>query len=81
MQPQVTEATGASSFTILERYTDQWGRSQAKVQGSYGTSHMEVTGLHEGCEFNGEKLLSHDAWADIVYCSGCNHSVYYPLGD
>lgn len=81
MQPQVTQPTGASTFTILERYVDQWGRNVAKVKGMYDTSRMEVKGSHEGCEFNGEKLLSHDAWADNVYCSGCNYSVYYPIGN
>lgn len=81
MEPQVSEATGKSSFIVLERYTDQLGKERVKLQGMYGTSYLEVIGKHNECEFNGDTAISHDAWADIVYCTGCNYSVYYPLGD
>lgn len=81
MVPQIRDATGKSSFTVLEKYTDQWGRNMAKVQGNYNTSHMEIVEAHKECEFNGEVVVSHDEWANNYYCVGCNYSEYHPLGD
>lgn len=81
MQPQVTQATGKSSFTILETFTDRWGRNRALVKGMYGTSEMDVHTPHKDCEYKGTLVVSHDEWADNYYCSGCNYSAYYPLGN
>ena len=81
MEPQVSVATGASSFTILKRFTDEWGTNKAVVQGNYGTSRMEILGPHNACEFNGEIVVSYDEWATNYYCCGCNYSEYHPLGD
>lgn len=81
MVPQITNATGKSSFTILEKYTDQWGREMARVEGNYGVSLMKRVEAHKGCEFNGEIVVSCDEWADNYYCVGCNYSEYHPLGD
>ena len=81
MAPQITEATGPSSLQILERAYDQHGREKALVQGSYGKSTLEIGREHEGCTYEGVMLGDHAAWADIYYCSGCNYSIYYPLGD
>lgn len=76
MEPQVRQATGQSSFSVLEV-----SNGRARVQGPYGESKMEVSFKHLDCEFDGIQLVSYDPWATNVYCSGCNYSVYYPLGD
>ena len=81
LAPQKTEATGPSSFAILDRYVDEYGREQAVVQGPYGQSHFEVGKEHPDCQYDGVMLGDRAEWADIYYCSGCNYSIYYPLGD
>lgn len=81
LAPQVTEATGPSSLTIIEQGPDQWGREQALVEGPYGRSTFEVGREHDNCQYQGVMLGDRAEWANIYYCSGCNYSIYYPLGD
>ena len=81
MEPQVREATGKSSFTVLERHTDPYHVEKVRVSNEYGTHTMEVGSPHKGCEFDGTNLISREAWADIINCTGCNYSIYYPIGD
>lgn len=81
MSPQITQPTGLSTWTVLERHTDTYGVEKVRVKSSLGESTMEVGRGHDGCEFEGEFLQYAGAWANEVVCTGCNYGAYYPLGD
>ena len=81
MVPQIQQATNKSSFTVLNRFVDEWGRTKVTVKGNYGVSNMMVHRAHADCNFNGEIVVSLDEWANNYYCTGCNYSEYHPIGD
>ena len=81
MEQQITEATGETTFKVLERRTNSWGREEVVVEGPYSKGVYDLLDHHNGCEYGGMKFISRAEWADIIYCTGCNWSVYSPLGD